>query len=473
MLNQSLRSAILELHEKGHGKRAIARALKISRGTVKAVLDQGSAEVPKIERAEKAEPYREQILELHKRCGGNLVRVHEELQDSGAELPYQTLTAFCRRHFIGHKPKEPSGHYTFEQGEEMQHDTSPHHVVIGGRKRLVNTASLVLWYSRMIFIQLYLTFTRFDCKVFLTDAFEYFGGTCKRCMIDNTHVIILRGTGKDMVPVPEMEAFAERFGFKFQAHEVGDANRSAEVETHFTYVEKNFIRGGRTFSDLADLNRQAREWCDRVNAKFSRNLHASRRELFAAERPHLKPLPIWVPPVYRLHHRIVDVEGYVCVHTIRYSVPYQLIGRQLEVRETKDRVEIFEGPRQVASHLRLLEPIDARITLPEHRPPRGEGRSRKGPSVEEEELLKLEPRLKPYVNALKAKVGGQAVLPLRRLLRVLGDYPREPLLDAVSTALEYGMFDLERLERMVLRRIARQYFELPEYRGGKELHEEI
>jgi hypothetical protein len=97
MLNQSLRNAILELHEKGHGKRTIARALKISRGTVKAVLDQGSAEVPKIERAEKAEPYREQILELHKRCGGNLVRVHEELQDSGAELPYQTLTAGVMR----------------------------------------------------------------------------------------------------------------------------------------------------------------------------------------------------------------------------------------------------------------------------------------------------------------------------------------------------------------------------------------
>jgi hypothetical protein len=39
---------------------------------------------------------------------------------------------------------------------------------------------------------------------------RYFGGACRRCMIDNTHVVVLHGTGKDMVPVPEMAAFAER-----------------------------------------------------------------------------------------------------------------------------------------------------------------------------------------------------------------------------------------------------------------------
>ena len=51
-------------------------------------------------------------------------------------------------------------------------------------------------------------------------------------MIDNSHVVVLRGTGREMVPVPEMAAFAERFGFRFVAHERGDANRSGRVETH-------------------------------------------------------------------------------------------------------------------------------------------------------------------------------------------------------------------------------------------------
>jgi transposase len=462
MLDQSKRTAILELRNRGHGVRTIARALGVSRRTVRDVIASGSAEVPHLDRAEKAEPYREQILELHAKCAGNLVLVHEGLLAQGAKLSYPAVTGFCRRHGIGYEPPKPAGHYTFAPGQEMQHDTSPHDVKIGGVLRRVQTASLVLAWSRMIFIQLYPTFTRFDCKVFLTDAFHYIDGTCRTCMIDNSHIVVLRGTGANMVPVPEMAAFAERFDFTFKAHELGDANRSAQVEAHFNYVEGNFVRSARTFADFADLNRQAVEWCDHVNAKPSRRLHGSRRELFAAERPHLRPLPLWVPPVYRLYDRIVDVEGYVSVHANRYSVPYQLIGRRLEVRETKDHIEVFHGPRLVATHRRLLDPLDTRVTLTEHRPPRGEGRSaRHGCSVEEEAILKIEPRLAPYVAALKAKVGGQAVLPLRRLRRLLRDYPREPFLDAVQTALQYGLYDLERLERMVLRRVGQQYFVLP------------
>ena len=42
-------------------------------------------------------------------------------------------------------------------------------------------------------------------------------------MIDNTHVVVSLGTGRDMIPAPEMEAFAERFGFVFRAHELGHA----------------------------------------------------------------------------------------------------------------------------------------------------------------------------------------------------------------------------------------------------------
>src|ERR1035438_2822761 len=64
------------------------------------------------------------------------------------------------------------------------------------------------------------------------------------------------------------------------------------------------------------------------------------RELFAIERMQLKPLPAWIPEVYRLHQRTVDVEGYVALNSLRYSVPFAWIGRSVEVRETRDKVEI-------------------------------------------------------------------------------------------------------------------------------------
>jgi transposase len=316
MLDESTRVAILRLHEEGHGTRAIARALGISRGAVKDVLAAGKADVPAIVRAEKAEPYRELILELVPRCKDNLVRVHEELVAAGAEISYPALTAYCRRHGIGHEPPAPAGQYHFEPGEESQHDTSTHEPIIGGRARRAQTASMVLCYSRMLFFQLYPRFTRFECKVFLTEAALYFEGSCKHWMIDNTHVIVLSGTGRDMVPVPEMAAYAERFGSAFIAHEKGDANRSARVERPFDHIENNFL-AGREFSDWAHCNREARAWCDKVNAKPKRSLRASPRELFASERQHLVPLPIHVPEVYQLHDRIVDCEGSVTVHRTR------------------------------------------------------------------------------------------------------------------------------------------------------------
>src|SRR6266568_2036175 len=348
MLDQSTRAAILKLRQQGHSIRGIARAIQVSRGAVRVVLHSATEIVPTLMRPEKATPYRDQILELYARCKGHLVRVHEELTAAGAQLSYQALTAFCRRQGIGQEPQRPVGEYTFRPAQEMQHDTSPHRAEIGGRLRPVQTASLVCCYSRLLFFQFFPTFTRFDCKVFLTDALDYLQGACATCLIDNTHVVVLKGTGRDMVPVPEMGAFAERYGFRFQAHAIGDANRSARVERSFRYVETNFL-AGRSFWDWADANQQARAWCDKVNARFRDDLKASPRELFAVEQLHLKPLPVWVPPVYLLHQRLVDVEGYVSVETNRYSVPDDLIGRHVEVRQTKDQIEIYRGPRLVAT----------------------------------------------------------------------------------------------------------------------------
>lgn len=97
MRDRDTRTAILELSKKAHGVRVISRTLEVSRKTVRRVLRSGSAEVPGIERTELAEPHEERIRTLFLLCKGNLVRVHEELAAGNVELPYSTLTAFCRR----------------------------------------------------------------------------------------------------------------------------------------------------------------------------------------------------------------------------------------------------------------------------------------------------------------------------------------------------------------------------------------
>jgi transposase len=456
MLSQSQRATILELHAKGMNKREIAKLLNLSRQSVRKVLQANSTDMPKIEREEKATPYRQQILELLHTCKGNLVRVHEELVADGAALSYQALTAFCRRQGIGQTPIAPTGRYHFEPGVEMQHDTSPHEVIVAGRKCKAQTASAVLCYSRMLYFEIWPQFQRFDCKAFLTEALRYMGGAPQRTMIDNTHVVVLRGSGNQMEPVPEMAAFAERMGFRFVAHEIGDANRSARVERPFHFIENNFL-AGRTFTSWQDLNRQARQWCDRINTTYKKHIRAVPRELYAVERLHLKPLPAWVPEVYRLHQRIVDTEGYVALHSNRYSVPAVFIGRRVEVRETRDKIEIELDARRIVTHTRLLT-ADQRVTLSEHRPPRGESHKRGDPYPDEQTILNAAPELAPYVENLKRKGRKVTGLALRQLLRMLREYPREPFLGAIGEAAQYGLYDLDRVERMILRRVQRDFF---------------
>jgi transposase len=460
-LSQAKRTTILELQAQGVSKREIARVLGISRVAVRKVLRANSTAVPELHRAEKAEPYRRQILELFGKCKGNLVRVHEELVAGGADMSYPALTAFCRRHGIGQAPSVAAGQYHFEPGEEMQHDTSPHEVELAGKKRKVQTASAVLCYSRMLFFQCYPTSQRFDCKVLLTDALRYFSGACQRVMIDTTHVVVLRGTGREMIPVPEMAAFAERFGFRFVAHELGHANRSARVERPFWFIERNFL-AGRTFSSWEDLNQRAREWCDKVNSTYKKHIRAVPRELFAMERLRLKPLPPWIPDVYRLHQRLVDIEGYIAIRSNRCSVPLEWIGRRVEVRETRDKIEIQLDARRLVTHRRIAEAEHQRVMLPEHRPPRGQRVPRPDPHPEEKATVTAAPELADYVVGLKQHSRKVVTLALRQLLRLVREYPREPLLGAVREAARYGLYDLDRVERMILRRVAREYFLLNE-----------
>jgi hypothetical protein len=414
-----------------------------------------------MQRTQAAAKHIDTIRSLYHSCKGNLVRVSEELGARHIDIPYSSLTRFCREHHISDSQPKPVGHYPFGPAEEMQHDTSPHRVVIAQHKRRVQCAGLWLGYSRMRYAQVYPTFNRFYAKLFLNDGLRWLGGAAKRCTIDNTSVIVAHGTGKDAVMAPEMQAYADHLGFRFEAHEKGDANRSAGVERFFHYVENNFYPG-RTFTDLDDLNRQLLAWCDQINHHFRRDLSARPIELFAAEQPHLVRLPEYIPEVYRVYHRLVDTEAYVRLHTNRYSVDAEDIGRQVCVHETRDSVRIFLGHRLLCEHQREPEGAKARKRLPQHQDDKRYRAAKTLPPIAEERLLMAAcTELGELAQQLKKCHKGRAVRAIRQLHRMWLDYPTEALLTAVKRALSYGLTDLGRIERMILRNIAGDFFQLP------------
>ena len=392
-------------------------------------------------------------------CEGNVVRVQEVLAaDHEITIPYSTLTRWVREADL-REPKARAGRYQFGMGEEMQFDTSPHQLKLNDRPVTAQCASLVLAYSRRDFIQYYPCFTRFEAKAFLREGLCFMDGSAQRCMVDNTNVVVASGSGAEAVIAPEMEAFAQIFGFQFLAHAIGDANRSARVERLFYFAEKNFLPG-RRFASWEDLNAQARAWCEQIaNRKPKRSLGMSPEAAYVLEKPYLVALPAHLPPVYQAFTRIVDVEGYIFLDTNRYSVPERLIGKKVEVYKYPQAVKVLFRHREVAEHPRLVGKRDAQSTLKEHRRPKRR-LAYQEPSIEERQLRAESEVLDRYVSGLKRRSPGRGVSRLRRLLAMRRTYPRQAFVGAIETALHYGLYDLHRLEHLILERVAGDFFQI-------------
>src|SRR3954453_3740969 len=393
------------------------------------------------------------------RARGNVVRVGELLAGEGLEVPYSTLTRWVRDADLRGPPRR-AGEYHFAPGQEMQHDTSPHRVRFepAGKPVTMQCAGLVLAYSRRLFIQYYPRFARFEAKAFLLEAARFMAGVCPVCVIDNTSVLLAAGAGADAVVAPEMAAFARTLGFRFRAHRVGNPDRKGRIERPFAYVETNFLVG-RSFEDFDDLNRQAADWCRNVaNRKPKQALGMSPDAAYLIEQPHLVTLPDVLPPVYDLLERVVDLHGYVSVDTNRYSVPERYVGKSVTVTKMPATIEVRHKTIAIAVHRRVIGQRDTRNVQPSHHGiPVRQGR---GTAAEEALLCGHHDSLDRYSAALRQHGRAGNRRGLRRLIEMRRTYPPGPFIAAIEQALRYGLFDLARLEDLVLKQVGGEFFAL-------------
>jgi transposase len=460
MTPTEIRNAVCTLQANGHSLREISRSLALSRNTVRRILRQPDRTVDEAAPCDEAMLVR--LKTAFERARGNVVRVQELLADDGLEVRYSTLTRWAREAGLRSPPRR-AGEYDFAPGQEMQHDTSPHRMAFAkagttGKIVTAQCAGLVLAYSRRLFIQYYPRFTRFEAKTFLLEAVRFMQGVCPVCVIDNTSVLLAAGSGADAVIAPEMAAFARTLGFQFRAHRVGHPDRKGRIERPFAYVENNFL-AARSFEDFDDLNHQALAWCrDLANHKPKQVLGMSPEAAYVIEKPHLRALPDVLPPVYDLFERVVDLHGYVSVDTNRYSVPERFVGQSVAVYKLPAEIKVCRKDVTLAVHPRLIGQRDARNTLPGHHTV--PVRQNRGTRCEEALLSGHHPSLDRYVATLKQRGNGWGRRALRRLIGLKRTYPAGPFIAAVEQALHYGLFDLGRLEALILKHVAGDFFAL-------------
>lgn len=454
--------------------------------TVRAILG-GSSSGELTERSDRKRVDESLLTRLHEDCRGYVQRMHEILtEEHGVSIGYSTLTRLVRAQGLGVAPKPRSERFPDVAGEEMQHDTSLHQVRIGPSKQKVVSSGLYLRYSKMRYVRFYRRFDRFVMKCFIDEALRHWGYCAHTCIIDNSSVIILHGSGSSAVIHPEAVAFADNYGFTWKAHALGHANRKAGKERNFRTMETNFLPG-RSFRSLEDLNQQAIHW---ATVRYARRPQAKTKlvplELFEAEKGALVRLPEFICPPYRHHTRLIDTYGYCSFDGNYYWVPESVGTRTVTLVEYAHQLSIVERNRELVRYDLAPDGVKNKLFVPDGHSgaPRGVPKNRKlGCEPQKSRLQQLGQPVAAYLELIVSPecTAVHHRPAFVRWLYTLSQQLGAPLFRAtLQRALDYRVYDRGALLRIAaqlarndagpalsLPQASEQYRTRPAYRDGE------
>ena len=457
MIASEKRKAIYILHQEGMGIREIARKLHVSKNTVKEIIkNNGNPLMIHRKDAKQVDP--ELISKLYKDCEGFIYRMHEKLtEEEKVEIGYSTLVRLVHGMGLGINPKtnRRDAKVPDNPGEEMQHDTSPYERMIGGKTIKIVGSSLYLRYSKMRYLKFYPSFNRYRMKCFFHEALTHFGYAAGKCIIDNTNLAVLRGTGPNAVMVPEMEAFARHYykDLKWEAHYLMHSDRKGGVESGFWFVETNFFPG-RSFESIEDMNQQAFEWAtQRIPLRPHDKTKLIPAQLFEFEKAYLKRIPPFISPPILEHQRETDQYGYAAFDGNYYWIPGTGRGK-VRVLQYSEKIQILRGRDRLVEY--LIPPFG--IKNERFRPPgvpaiRNTPNNCKHPTeIEEKRLSSIAPEVAQYLEFLiKApQSSNRKYRQIRRLFSLSQKLAPELMTQTVARAHRYSITDSDTIERMAM-----------------------
>ncbi len=450
MIDADTNSAIQALHNAGMGLREISRRMHLGRNTVRRILRrQGRSSAA---RGAKVQIDPELLRTLYKECDGRAQRVYEKLvEEEGIEVTYPTLTRRLRELGISTPLKQRCWQVADEPGAEMQHDTTVYKFKLGEKPTLLVASMLYLRYSKRRYLRFYRSFNRFKMKCFLHEALSFWGYAARDCIIDNTNLARLRGTGATAVIVPEMEHFGATYGFRFLCHEKGHANRKAGEERSFRTVETNFLPG-RTFQSLEDLNAQAFQWATvRMEHRSQGKAGVIPAKAFEHECAYLVELPGHLPAPYQTYERRTDQYGYAAFNGNYYWVPGTKRDT-IKVLQYAQKLKIYHARECLAEYPLPADGVKNTKFAPPGQPQlRYNPSNRRRPTEEEEKRLRaIDESVGRYLDFALKPGGIERHRFLRRLFALSRQISTTVFIRTIERALRYRIVEIETLKRIAL-----------------------
>lgn len=332
--------------------RKIARHLHIGRHTIAKYLHAPAQARTRRARASKLDPFKPVITELLQQDPSAAAPVlAQRLRplgfDGGITIVKDYLQALrrnsaTRRAYVRMEPVA---------GERFDIDWGHFGALIyNGATRKLYAFCLVECHSRKMYLefthsQSFETFIR--CHI---HALEELGGCARELWYDNLASAVAEHEGNLVRFNPRFLAFAREYGFVPRACHVAAAWEKGKVERAIGYVRQNFWPL-RSFTDLADVNAQARKWLQEVaNQRQHRETGQPPDQRFQPES--LRPLPALLPDYRDTVAALVHKDMRLAFDGNRYCVPPRLVGRKLTVKADSSSVTIYDQHQEIVRYAR-------------------------------------------------------------------------------------------------------------------------
>lgn len=443
---------IARLKEEGLSKRAVAKKLGISRGTVSKYWNATNLELGQpcySGRSQLIDPYKDYITErLENYPELSARRLYKEIKKKGFKGSERTV----RRHVQTMRPAKHREYKPFETlpGEQAQVDWGHFGSIdIEGERYKLYAFVFTLCWSRANYIEFV---TRLDMASFLTSlyrALEYIGGVPREILFDNAKVVVSERVGNIVRFSEDLLHFALAYGFTPRACWTYDAESKGKVESQVKYVRRGFFYA-REFKNLADLNQQARKWCD---TEANMRIHGTTGEIpwlqLQQEQPHLKTLPEKRNMPFVLQKRSVTRTSLISVDGNKYSVPSRWARGTVYFRKYEKHLELLSG-QQVVGTIPLQEGRGRRFIRDEHYPDHQKAQQRKIPSHPlQAKFEELAPEAKKYLEGLNRSRIGTLREQMEKIIGLQDHYPAPIMAQAMKRALEYQAFGYGTLKRII------------------------
>jgi transposase len=186
-------------------------------------------------------------------------------------------------------------------------------------------------------------------------AMRFMGGVHEILVPDNLKAGVKRPCWYEAEVNRTYQELAEHYGAVIIPARVGKAKDKAKVESGVQGIEQRILAAVRdhTFFSLHEVNQVISERLPAYNDRPFQKMSGSRRSAFEElDKPVLKPLPDKPYKIAQWKKAKVHIDYHIEFDHHYYSVPYELLGKRVEVRATNVTVEILRNNERVTSHVR-------------------------------------------------------------------------------------------------------------------------